>query len=67
MVSEVPTKKIVKRLLRAGFTQRDARGSHTKWSHPTGVQVIIPTGHRTVSPGVVRQVDKAVNESEQRQ
>ena len=31
------------------------------------MQVIIPSGHRTISPGVVRQVNKAINESEQRQ
>lgn len=67
MVGEEPTRKLVKRLLQAGFTQSDAKGSHTKWSHPTGVQVIIPSGHRTISPGVVRQVNKAINESEQRQ
>lgn len=65
MVGEEPARKIVKRLRQAGFIQSDAKGSHTKWSHPSGVQVIIPSGHRTISPGVVRQVNKAIKESEQ--
>ena len=42
----------------------DGKGSHTKWSHRSGAQVTVPTGHRTVSPGVVRQVNKAIQQSQ---
>jgi predicted RNA binding protein YcfA (HicA-like mRNA interferase family) len=66
VVSEEPTRTVVKRLKKAAFTQSNAKGSHTKWTHPTGVQVILPTGHRTISPGVVRQVNKAIKECEER-
>jgi len=63
MVSEQPTRTIVKRLKDAGFTRTRTAGSHSVWVHPSGVQVVIPDGHRTISPGVVRQVDKAVAEA----
>jgi hypothetical protein len=63
LVSEQTTRKVVKRLLQADFTQAEAKGQ-TKWSHPTGVH--IASGYRTISPGVVRQVNKAIEESEQR-
>ncbi|WP_082698471.1 type II toxin-antitoxin system HicA family toxin [Mycobacterium sp. GA-2829] len=63
MVSEEATHSIVKRLTRAGFTSTGAKGSHTKWTHPTGVTVIVPTGHRTISPGVVRKVNKSIAEA----
>ncbi|MDF3280900.1 type II toxin-antitoxin system HicA family toxin [Gordonia sp. N1V] len=61
MISEAPTKAIIKRLKAAGFTPRKARGSHTMWISPSGnQQVSVPDGHRTVSPGVHRQVNKAI-------
>jgi predicted RNA binding protein YcfA (HicA-like mRNA interferase family) len=42
----------------------DSTGSHTKWSHPeSGEYVVVPTGHRMISPGVVRQVDRAIQHS----
>ncbi len=63
MVSEQPTRTIVKRLKYAGFTRTRTAGSHSVWIHPSGVQVVIPDGHRTISPGVVRQVDKAITEA----
>jgi predicted RNA binding protein YcfA (HicA-like mRNA interferase family) len=64
MVSEQPTRVMVKRLRKAGFTPSSTRGSHTKWIAPNGVDsVSIPDGHKTISPGVVRQIDKAIEES----
>lgn len=63
MVSEEATQKIVKRLKAAGFTSVDAKGSHTKWVHRSGASVVVPTGHRTISPGVVRQVNNAISQS----
>ena len=64
MVSEEATRKIVKRLKDAGFSETDAKGSHTKWTHPSGANVVVPTGHRIISAGVVRQVNRAISESE---
>jgi len=63
MVSEESTRSIVKRLNAAGFTQTEAKGSHTMWTHPSGAAVSVPTGHRTISPGVVRQVNKQIDRS----
>jgi predicted RNA binding protein YcfA (HicA-like mRNA interferase family) len=66
MVSEEPTRKIIKRLRDAGFTETDAKGSHTKWAHPSGANVVVPTGHRTISKGVVRQVNNAIQQSQEK-
>jgi predicted RNA binding protein YcfA (HicA-like mRNA interferase family) len=66
MVSEQPTRVMVNRLARAGFTRLSGRGSgsHEVWKHlATLVSVSVPEGHRTISPGVVRKIDKAIEES----
>jgi predicted RNA binding protein YcfA (HicA-like mRNA interferase family) len=63
MAKAEKTTDITKRLRAAGFESIDAKGSHTKWVHPSGVTVIVPTGHRTISPGVVRNIDKAIANS----
>lgn len=60
MVKEEPSRDVIKRLLEAGFTRSNAQGSHAKWSHPLGARVTLPDGHRKISPGVVRQVNKAI-------
>jgi predicted RNA binding protein YcfA (HicA-like mRNA interferase family) len=60
VVKEEPTRKITKRLKAAGFTRSDAEGRHGKWTHPSGAHVSIPDGHRTISPGVVHQVNNAI-------
>jgi predicted RNA binding protein YcfA (HicA-like mRNA interferase family) len=63
--SDEPARSVVKRLRNAGFVKSSAaKGSHTKWSHPeSGEYVVVPTGHRKISPGVVRQVNKAIERS----
>lgn len=63
MVKEEPTRKVLRRLRDAGFTPVDAKGSHTKWVHPSGAKVTIPDAHRNISPGVVRQVNTAIDQS----
>jgi predicted RNA binding protein YcfA (HicA-like mRNA interferase family) len=63
VVSDEAAHRIVRRLRDAGFIQTGGKGSHTKWTHPTGVRVIVPTGHRTISRGVVRPVNKAITEA----
>lgn len=66
MVSAEPTRSVTKRLRKAGFTRTEAEGSHAKWTHPSGVWVSLPDGHRTISPGLVRKVNKAIEESERK-
>lgn len=62
MVSEEPTRKVIKRLRDAGFTPLRTEGSHTVWANGA-VSVSVPDGHRTISPGVVRKVNKAIEEA----
>ncbi|AUM17346.1 MULTISPECIES: type II toxin-antitoxin system HicA family toxin [Rhodococcus] len=60
MIAEQPTRKIQKLLKESGFTPQRTSGSHEIWDGPNGTTVSVPIGHRTVSPGVVRQVNKAI-------
>ncbi|OMC10799.1 hypothetical protein A5735_16770 [Mycolicibacter heraklionensis] len=61
MIAPAPTREIVKQLKKAGFTSRDGKGSHTMWTCPHGTySVSLPDGHRTISPGIRRQVDTAI-------
>lgn len=62
MVSEEPTRKITKRLKDAGFVILRTDGSHSVWAKGA-TSVSVPDGHRTISPGVVRQVNKAIQEA----
>ena len=64
VLSDEPARSVVKRLRKAGFVKSDSRGSHTKWRHPeSGEYVVVATGHRMISAGVVRQVDNAIERS----
>lgn len=61
MIAPAPTREIIKQLKAAGFTGRVGKGSHTVWTCDHGeVYVSLPDGHRTISPGVRRQVDTAI-------
>ncbi len=64
MVSEEPTRSVIKRLRAAGFVPMRTMGSHTNWANGS-VSVSVPDGHRTISPGVVRKVKKAIEEAGQ--
>lgn len=64
MVKAEPTRSVVKRLKAAGFTRISTDGRHSKWAHPSGVRISVPDSHRTISPGVVRKINKAIEESE---
>lgn len=65
MIAEQPTKKIQKLLREAGFTPQRTVGSHTFWTGPNGASIAVPDGHRTISPGVVRKIHKAIETSRQ--
>jgi predicted RNA binding protein YcfA (HicA-like mRNA interferase family) len=64
LVSDEPSRSVVKRLRNVGFVKSDGKGSHTKWSHQaSGAHVVVATGHRMISAGVVNQVNKAIERS----
>ena len=65
MVSSQPTRKVVKELKQAGFTEDRTVGSHTWWKHPSGIAVAVPDGHREISPGVYRKILIAIKNSEE--
>lgn len=61
MIAPAPAREIIKQLKKAGFTSRDGKGSHTVWTCRHGrYSVSVDTGHRTISPGVRRQVNAAI-------
>jgi len=62
MVSEQPTRKVVRELRRAGFVPVRSRGSHTVYEK-NSVTITIPDGHPVISPGVYRQVLKKIKEA----
>ncbi len=62
MIAEQPSRKVTRELRAAGFVPTRTVGSHTRWEHPSGVAVTVPDGHRTISPGVYRQITKALKE-----
>ena len=65
MVKEEPTRIVIKRLKAAGFIRTSTDGRHSKWTHPTGVWVPVPDSHRTISPGVVRKINQAIEQTKE--
>ncbi|MGW6658856.1 type II toxin-antitoxin system HicA family toxin [Rhodococcus sp. NPDC055024] len=64
MIAEQPTRKVTKELKAAGFAPARTVGSHTMWITANGKhQVSVPDGHRTISPGVYRNILKAIKEA----
>ncbi|GEK87432.1 MULTISPECIES: type II toxin-antitoxin system HicA family toxin [Actinomycetes] len=55
------TRDVLKYLKGLGWVYlRDGQGSHELWGMPDeSVKASIPTGHREVSPGVLRQIQNA--------
>lgn len=63
MISEAPTRVLVKKLRTAGFVPRPGKGSHSEWICPSGQHHIsVPDGHKTISPGVHRKVLRALDD-----
>lgn len=62
MVSEQPTRKVLRELKDAGFTAARRDGSHTVYVNGA-VSVSVPDGHRMISPGVYRKVLKKIEEA----
>lgn len=65
MVSDRPTRKVIRELRNAGFAPLRTEASHTVWAHPSGARVTIADGHRTTSPGVYRKVLRAIAEAQE--
>lgn len=62
MIAPAPTREVVKQLNEAGFIKRPGKGAHTNWYCAHGIyKVPVPTGHKSISAGVRRQVDKAID------
>lgn len=63
MTKATATRDVVKMLRKAGWVPRRTVGSHTMWKSADGTRgVTVPDGHRTISPGVVRKIQKAMKE-----
>lgn len=61
MVSEEPTRKMIREFKSAGWNEVSTDGRHTKFGRPCGSHTFpLPTTHRIVSPGVVRKARKAI-------
>ncbi|MEV8372240.1 type II toxin-antitoxin system HicA family toxin [Kribbella sp. NPDC056861] len=61
MVSEMPTRKVVKAFKDAGWKRVRTEGSHSVYECGCGQHSFsLPDGHRKISPGVVRKVDGAL-------
>lgn len=64
MIAEQPTRKVQKELRDAGFHPDRTKGSHTMWITADGKhQVSVPDGHRTITPGVYRKIQKVIKET----
>lgn len=65
MVSEQPTRKVVKAFKGAGWRRVRTEGSHSVYECACGRYTFtLPDGDREISPGIVRKADKALAECE---
>lgn len=62
MVSDQPTRKVVRMLRDAGFAPMRTVGSHTIYRKGR-VSVTVPDGHRRISPGVYRMILRKIEEA----
>ena len=52
----IKPKELVKILLRLGFMQRDAEGSHVFFKHADGRTTVIPMHAEEISKGLLRKI-----------
>jgi predicted RNA binding protein YcfA (HicA-like mRNA interferase family) len=63
MVSEQPTRKVVKAFKDAGWKRIRTEGSHGVYECSCGQhKFTLPDGHREISPGVFRKASKVLAE-----
>jgi predicted RNA binding protein YcfA (HicA-like mRNA interferase family) len=61
MVTELPTRKVVKTFKDAGWRRVRTEGSHSVYDCPCGQHSFsLPDGHKEISAGVVRKATKAL-------
>lgn len=53
-------REMTKKLARLGCTSAEGKGDHEKWFCPCGEHMAVITQTRKISPGVVRNVEKAL-------
>jgi predicted RNA binding protein YcfA (HicA-like mRNA interferase family) len=67
-LADLPLRKVVQALTRAGFIHCGTKGSHAVYQHPSGRVVVIPQ-HPTIKRGtlasVLRQAGLTVDEFQQ--
>ena len=63
VIAEQSTRLVIRQLKRAGFRPTGTRGSHTKWQKGAN-SIIVPDGHKTISPGVDRKILKVIEETQ---
>jgi predicted RNA binding protein YcfA (HicA-like mRNA interferase family) len=52
----IQSKKLIKMLLKLGFVQRDAEGSHVFFRHVDGRTTVIPNRKKDISRGLLRKI-----------
>lgn len=52
----IRAKKFIKLLLKLGFIQRDAEGSHVFFRHPDGRTTVVPVHNKEISRGLLRKI-----------
>ena len=63
MTKEQTSRDVVKMLKKAGWIPAAKFvGSHRKWTAPNGETLSVPEGHKMISPGVMRTIEKAIKE-----
>jgi len=52
----IKPKNLIKILLRLGFSERDAEGSHLFFRHADGRTTVVPMHNRELSRGLLRKI-----------
>lgn len=52
----IKSQKLIKILLKLGFIQRDAEGSHVFLCHPDGRTTVIPIHNAEISKGLLKKI-----------
>jgi len=52
----IKPKQLIKILLRLGFVERDAEGSHVFFRHPDGRTTVVPVHDKEISKGLLRKI-----------
>lgn len=64
MAKEMKYRDLARLLSAAGFAPRNGKGDHEVWSAPDFARNVVLTQTRTISPGLVRKAQKAIDEKQ---